>query len=388
MDNSYTLFPYKNSFIYLDQLVEGRIFYKNHSVDLLTNVVSTVGLKEWLLDSLETTETFYTMPIVNHYFYEAGLVINDLADMVPDDAILLIQLCFKRFKKVKLRPPSKKIKLKSEICPNLDSYANNFSKGYDELLKGNSYQFNLTDKFVFKFDKSLTPEDFISSLWREGKNIGAYGVATYIEKFKKLYLSNSPECLFQLEEGKTLLTRPIKGTTTLTAHDDLDLKWNELINDVKSRAELDMITDLMRNDLSRIDLPNSVVTKRSEKLIVPGLLHQYSEIKVQLSKKISIGHLLFCLFPGGSITGAPKVNTMKILNQLEKRERGFYTGSTAIFYRDFKAASINIRSSEIDFIHLKLEYQAGGGITLKSNHEDEFKEMSYKLQSFLSALTL
>jgi anthranilate/para-aminobenzoate synthase component I len=121
---------------------------------------------------------------------------------------------------------------------------------------------------------------------------------------------------------------------------------------------------------------------------VPGLLHQYSEIKVQLSRKISIAHLFFCLFPGGSITGAPKVSTMKILNDIEKRERGFYTGSTAIFYRDFKAASINIRSSEVDFKNHELLYQAGGGITLKSSDEDEFLEMSYKLNSFLSALTL
>ena len=96
------------------------------------------------------------------------------------------------------------------------------------------------------------------------------------------------------------------------------------------------------------------------------------------------------IFPGGSITGAPKLRAMRLIHKLEKRPRGFYCGSTIILFKNMKSASINIRSSEIDFSPNKrtLLYQAGGGITLLSSVDEEYKEMTYKHDSFMRTLTL
>ncbi|MDC1175497.1 chorismate-binding protein, partial [Bacteriovoracaceae bacterium] len=88
------------------------------------------------------------------------------------------------------------------------------------------------------------------------------------------------------------------------------------------------------------------------------------------------------LFPGGSITGAPKKRVMKILNSIEHSSRQFYCGSTFLNYGGVRSASINIRSAMIDVTTKKLTYHAGGGITVKSSVEGEYEEMLSKVQSF------
>ena len=109
---------------------------------------------------------------------------------------------------------------------------------------------------------------------------------------------------------------------------------------------------------------------------------------MELSAFIDLWSVISKVFPGGSITGAPKKRAMRLIHSLEKRERGFYCGSTLIFYQQMKSASINIRSAVIDFENQTLLYQAGGGITLLSDALDEFKEMTYKRDSFIHTLTL
>ena len=123
-------------------------------------------------------------------------------------------------------------------------------------------------------------------------------------------------------------------------------------------------------------------------LLVPGLIHQYSEIKVPLSQHVTLKNILEKIFPGGSITGAPKKRVMQILKKLESRSRGFYCGSTLLFSKGQIEASINIRSSVVDFKKRSLSYQAGGGITLLSQPQHEFLEMTYKHDSYIDTLTL
>ena len=149
-----------------------------------------------------------------------------------------------------------------------------------------------------------------------------------------------------------------------------------------------MITDLLRNDLSRIELPKAYVSEKKIFKKVPGLIHQCSKINIELSAKVTLWKVIEKIFPGGSITGAPKVRAMKLIHHLEKRDRGFYCGSTMIFFGPMKSASINIRAGVFDFNNHSLLYQAGGGITLESNADDEFSEMTYKCESFIDTLTL
>jgi anthranilate/para-aminobenzoate synthase component I len=179
---------------------------------------------------------------------------------------------------------------------------------------------------------------------------------------------------------------PIKGTIPLEHIADFKETWKKLISDKKNESELFMIIDLLRNDLARIEFPRAKVVKKKLPLIVPGLLHQYAKIEVELTEAVTIKIILEKMFPGGSITGAPKKSAIKILHQLENRERKFYCGSTLICFKDMKAASINIRSAEINFKNKNLTYQSGGGITLKSTAQEEYKEMIAKRESFIRAL--
>ena len=94
------------------------------------------------------------------------------------------------------------------------------------------------------------------------------------------------------------------------------------------------------------------------------------------------------MFPGGSITGAPKKRVMSILHKLEKKPRGFYCGSTLLLTPKKAQASINIRSAIFDLKTQELSYKAGGGITLLSTAQNEFLEMTYKRDSFIKLLTL
>ena len=105
-------------------------------------------------------------------------------------------------------------------------------------------------------------------------------------------------------------------------------------------------------------------------------------IDVKLSYDVSLGKIVEALFPGGSITGAPKKSVVGILDDLENWESGFYCGSTIVLYKEILACSINIRSAVIDFLKFNILYGAGGGITLLSSAEEEFCEMQLKVDSF------
>lgn len=323
-----------------------------------------------------------------HLFYELGFFIEKKHEGLSSETLLAIDIHFQTYREVRARK-NKKIVLEKVSSPAEAEYKKAFVEGYQELLKGNCYQFNLTYPFKYKFCDDYLPEDFIFSLWNKVKTRGAFGSATYIPLMEKLFLSNSPECLFQIKD-QTLSSMPIKGTLKRSEGEDWKKLWKKLTSDKKSQAELFMITDLLRNDLSKIEKPRAQIVKEKFPKLVPGLIHQYSQIDVFLSGDVTLRKILECLFPGGSVTGAPKVRVMSLLQRLENRERGFYCGSTVLLFQNMKSASINIRSAEISFHndHRTLNYQAGGGITLLSRADEEFKEMTYKHNSFIDALTL
>ena len=324
-----------------------------------------------------------------HLFYELGFLFEGMTEEIKSTELLAIDILYSTKEIDFVKTETKKIILSLNNAPHFHQYKKQFEAGYQELLEGNCYQFNLTGEYSYSFEEDTLPEDFIAALWRQSKGRGPYASATYIEYLDKLFLSNSPECLFQYQ-GDTLTTRPIKGTLKRNTDDkkEIDRLWSELSQDKKSQGELYMITDLLRNDLSRIDLPCSVVTKKKAPLLVPGLLHQYSEIQVKLRSHITLKNILEKIFPGGSITGAPKKRVMRILKNIENRTRGFYCGSTLLFSPGQIEASINIRSSVVDFKKCSVNYQAGGGITLLSQPQFEFEEMTYKHDSYIDILTL
>jgi anthranilate/para-aminobenzoate synthase component I len=383
-DQIFTIIPYKNQLIRIHNPIRARIIYKNRTVDLISKHEHFADWMEWFNEYSFSIEKNIKTPRVAHLFYELGFLLEE-QNKIEEATILAIDIEYQNFSPIVLNESQNKINLNLFKTISFDVYKKLFNRGRKELLAGNCYQFNLTCNHWYNWEKDYTALDFITALWSDPVKRGAYGSATYIPNIEMLYLSNSPECLFQLENN-ILSTMPIKGTLALKSINDLKVSWKKLIQDKKNESELFMIIDLLRNDLARIELPRAKVVNEKLPLMVPGLLHQYAKIEVELSNKVSVKNILEKVFPGGSVTGAPKKSALRILFGLEKKERGFYCGSTLICFKKMKIASINIRSAEIDFGQKQLLYQSGGGITLQSNLREEFKEMLAKRKSFIRAL--
>lgn len=385
--NLFTILPYKGQLIKLERATSAVAYYRHYAIDLLSGEKFPFDFMEWIkVNQQHYLSTEVLNPRVIHLFYELGFLIEEEFQLLSEDALLAIDISFLSFQKIEIEEVEK-VQLDLISYPDFAEYKKSFDTGYQELLKGNCYQFNLTFPFIYSFPENFKSQDFIFSLWAKEESRGAFGSATYIPYFDQLFLSNSPECLFQIKKN-ILSTMPIKGTLLRKKNESWKPLWRQMVNDKKSQAELYMISDLLRNDLSRIEFPKATVVKKRFPKLVPGLLHQYSQIDVELSASVSLWRVIEKIFPGGSITGAPKLRAIRLLAQLEDRPRGFYCGSTIILFKEMKSASINIRSAVLDLEEQTLLYQAGGGITLLSDAQEEFKEMTYKHDSFIRALTL
>jgi para-aminobenzoate synthetase component 1 len=385
--NLYSIFPRNQKKIKLSGPVVAHIYFSKDSLNLLTGERGAHSFSDWMNTLDHSFKQKINPKRVIHFFYEAGFVFEELKDFVTEETILAIDITYANEEVVEFEKCDF-LKLTKKRGPIFAEYESLFQKGYAELKKGNCYQFNLTCDHEYSFDESVTPEHFMAKLWEDCVAVGAQASGTFCGPLNKLFLSNSPESLFEIKDN-ILVSKPVKGTLLKESDEDssIQAQWKILSEDKKSQAELYMITDLIRNDLSRIDLPTAYVSKKKAMMIVPKLIHQYAEVCLQLRAHVTLKKIIESLFPGGSITGAPKKRVMAILYDLEKRTRGFYCGSTLTFFNETIEASINIRSCEIDFNESLLIYQSGGGITLLSDVKEEFKEQSYKLESFIQRLT-
>ena len=348
----------------------------------LSEVYSIEEYLNWL--SVQDLKTKYSKRVI-HLFYELGHVLYKGFDINQND-ILAIDLNYNKKERVQLES-SAPLALKLVRDVNYFDYKQAFDQGYRHLQAGDCYQFNLTYPFDYEFSAKLRDEDFLSIFGERNSKRGAFAHATFLPLLNRLFLSNSPEMLIQGKRKRDhalLWSAPIKGSLSFDfKKDSLKEKWKELTHSMKDQAELFMIADLLRNDLNRIDLPIANVVAKKRPLVVPGILHQYSLLSVRASLNVTLLKLIQSLFPGGSVTGAPKKRVLQILKEIELESRGFYCGSTFILDDDLMAASINIRSATIDFVRLNMRVNAGGGITLKSDSEREFDEMILKRDSFM-----
>ncbi|MDZ5000603.1 aminodeoxychorismate synthase, component I, partial [Clostridium perfringens] len=179
-------------------------------------------------------------------------------------------------------------------------------------------------------------------------------------------ISSSPERFMEINKGK-VVTRPIKGTRPIGSNKEEDLRNSlELINSEKDKAELLMVVDLERNDLSKVCKPHSVkVTELFKLETYATVFHLVSTVEGELKDNISAVRCIKECFPGGSITGTPKIRAMEIIEELEKVKRNFYTGS--IGYFDFRGnADFNIAIRTIIKKDNKAYVGVGGGITYDS----------------------
>lgn len=356
------------------KLATGYVYYKNKKINLVTGQTEFSDINEILkrLDSIHLNQDYKRT--IYHFTYEWGLAQKSMP--VGDEEPLVVFLHYLEDQEFKFESNSSSSKLRVLEKVPFDFYNKQFKKIYQHLLLGNCYQVNLTNKFRFHLDDINS----LFKIFNHTQNIGAFAHGTNLPCLNQLIISNSPECLFKIK-NKNIYTYPIKGTTT---QDKQSLK--KLLKSKKNQAELFMITDLMTNDLASLGVLPVEVLKKKVVLKVPHLYHTYSVIRARLNPNLKLSTLIDKIFPGGSITGAPKKRVMEIIKELEPNPRGIYCGSTLLLDGKIKTASINIRTASIDLKNKILEYGAGGGITLRSNAKVEYEEMNKKLNSFIDLL--
>ncbi|BCS80416.1 aminodeoxychorismate synthase component I [Anaerocellum diazotrophicum] len=250
----------------------------------------------------------------------------------------------------------------------------------DYIFEGDVYQVNLSQRF---FVKGVFDPDFLYFDLRK-RNYGCYHA--YIKFPKASIISTSPE-LFLRKRGDTIITKPIKGTSKRgkTPEEDRALR-DRLYNNIKCRSELLMIVDLERNDFAKICLPESIeVVKLFDVEEYSTVFHLVSTIKGKLLKGMDLKRIIEATFPGGSITGAPKLNAIKIIEELEKCPRGIYCGSIGYISNNFNM-DFNIAIRTLVIEEDTAYFSVGGGIVWDSQEEEEWWETIYKGSPFLELL--
>ena len=270
------------------------------------------------------------------------------------------------------------IKLKSNFTKN--EFEKSVQRVKDYIRSGDIYQANLTQRFSGKTTLSSY------ELYRDLRRISPAPFGAYLIFDDFNILSNSPERFIKCIDRK-IETRPIKGTRPRGRTEEEDLRLQEeLINSEKDRAELLMIVDLERNDIGRISKIGSV--KVPELFVIEpyaNVNHLVSTVVGTLKDGKDAVDVIKATFPGGSITGAPKIRSMEIIDELEPTQRNVYTGS--IGYIGFNGdMDLNIAIRTIVKKEDEVYFQVGGGMTWGSNPKDEYQETLDKAKSIMRAL--
>jgi len=250
--------------------------------------------------------------------------------------------------------------------PELRVTAAAYAAGVDRVLEyiraGDVYQVNLAHRTSARFSGS--GRAFFVALVKEARPW--YGA--YVETGEGAVASASPELFLSYDPAtRRLTTRPMKGTRPAT-------RAGELETSEKDRAELNMITDLMRNDIGRVSELGSVTVESARNFERHNTLVQTtSTVSGTLRPGLTIADALAATFPGGSVTGCPKIRAMQIIDELEDSPRGFYCGSIGYVSRSGHAAfNIAIRTAVIR--GGELTYHAGAGIVIDSDPAAEWQE--------------
>ena len=251
------------------------------------------------------------------------------------------------------------------------------------IRRGDVYQVNLAQRFQLTL-----PEANPSELYQRFRLHTPAPYSACLSVRGGHLLSASPEQLL-CRTGHRLTSRPIKGTRPRSGLLQADeLQKADLAHSEKDQAELLMIVDLVRNDLGRIARSGTVDVSGLFNLeTYPTVFHQTAQISALLAEGCGIAHCLEAIFPGGSITGAPKLRAMQIINELEQTPRGAYTG--AIGWLDPNGNfEFNIAIRTATLIGNELSYHAGAGIVWDSDPEKEYAETLDKAAGFFRALGL
>lgn len=266
-------------------------------------------------------------------------------------------------------------------------YLDTIEKIKEEIRSGNTYQTNLTRRVDVDLPVAFSPAGAFARL----RSRHPSPFSAFIRRGDSTVISASPERFFKIENGR-ISTSPIKGTRPRgNTKDDDDRLRHELQTSTKDRSENTMIVDLLRNDLGRVCEFGSVeVTSLCKIEEHPSLFHLVSTVEGTLRENALFSDILQSLFPCGSITGAPKISTMKIIDSLERSPRGLSMGAIGYYLPESFGLgerldlSVAIRTMVVR--GNIATFNVGGGIVIDSDPEKEWEETVVKSKALLDAL--
>lgn len=261
---------------------------------------------------------------------------------------------------------------------SFEEYKKNIKKIKKYIANGDTYQVNYTIKGKFNFIGSEI------SLYHSLKENQQVEYGAFIKDRNFSIISFSPELFFKIDKN-IITVKPMKGTIERNINKIIDKKNRFfLTNSEKNRAENLMIVDLLRNDLGKISVSNTVKVNKLFQIEKYKTLYQMtSTITSKLKNKVNLYQIFKSIFPSGSVTGAPKIRTMEIIQNLEKESRNIYTGVIGLFLNK-KHSIFNVAIRTILLRKGTGEIGIGSGILYTSNYRKEYNECLLKSKFFTS----
>jgi para-aminobenzoate synthetase component 1 len=251
----------------------------------------------------------------------------------------------------------------------------------EEIAKGNVYQANLTRQERWAFQGDL--RQFARRLY--AANPAPHSAFLAGPDFA--VVSSSPERFFRIRDGR-ILASPVKGTAPRGADPDADaLLRRDLLGSRKNQAELAMITDLLRNDLTQVCRVPSVTVEAFPRLeTFANVHHLVADVSGELAAGITLEAIFAALFPGGSISGCPKLAAIQLLRELEPNPRMVYTGAVGWFAHDLSQAEFSIAIRTVQASPTELLFGVGGAVVWGSDPAEEYEETVHKGRSIVQCL--
>ena len=320
---------------------------------------------------------FFVPGIIIKVIKESVVFLYDSKYLADDIDQIFNTICELEIVEKKINP----IKIKARISK--EEYLKNILSIKNHLQAGDIYEMNYCQEF---YCENLVLDPFI--LFSKLNNTAKAPFSSFYRIHDHFCLCVSPE-RFLKKEGDNIISQPIKGTIKRLENIILDEKNKELLlNSSKDFSENVMIVDLVRNDLSRIAKKNSVnVNELAALYSYTDVHHLISTISCQLDDDKSIVDVLKALFPMGSMTGAPKIRSMQLIEKYEDTLRGLYSGSIGYITpkKDFDF-NVVIRSIFYNQQNFYLSFMVGGAITIDSDPELEYEECLAKAKSIFKVL--
>jgi len=332
------------------------------------------------LDGLGFADLFFFQP--KKLFFIRGNVIEfQYLRMVDDE----IESDFKEISNLSFQAQSRILKnktsnsdIKIKLRIHKDEYYAKVNKIINHIKRGDIYEANFCQEFYAE-NSTINP----AQVYKDLNKISQPPFATFLKIEQQYLLSASPERYIR-KEGNKIISQPIKGTAKrLKSKINDDKIASDLSRDIKERAENVMIVDLVRNDLSKSAIKGSVKVEELCKVYSFKQVHQMiSTVVSEIYANTNPIDVFKTTFPMGSMTGAPKISAMKIIENLEETKRGLYSGTVGYFTPngDFDF-NVVIRSILYNKEKKYISYSVGGAITAKSNPEKEYEECLLKAKA-------